>query len=248
MIPSQTVSLKLLAAVGLVVSGRKKAGLLVFALPLLQIWLTSRTRVAFHRNLLVVYPFLAVAFGVGSSWILERGERFIHAATPQRRKAALAVGRSLVVLTVVYGTVLALSESWKLGRTEETRSSAVSRVNQLFEKYPGRWDSVLIASELRLHPMDRDRIRVPFEIRPTIELLCQSRSGALLMLGSEYRGRGPKEQVRANRINELLPRTEAVSSPIRGAPLWLDLYSRRPGVELRESVGCTAGDFSEAAR
>ncbi len=239
----------LAAGIGLVVSGRKRTGFLLFALPLLQIWLTSRTRVAFHRNLLVVYPFLAVALGAGLSWILERGGQLMDAARPRWRQASMGLAWSLLALMAGYKTALTLSESWKLGRTAETRSAAVSRVNDLFERFPGRWDKVLIASELRLHPSDRKRIRVPFEVRPTIELLCPSPRQALLMLGSDYRGRGPEERARANRINELLAGApEPVSPPIRGSPLWLDLYSRRPGVELRESAGCSASGPAEAAR
>lgn len=243
------VAALLLAAVGLCVSSRNKLGLLVFALPLLQIWLTARTRVAFHRNLLVVYPFVAVAFGVGLSWILERGGHLLGRAAPKWRQASIVAAWALIALVAGYETLDTVSASWKLGRRPDTRSAAVPLVNDLFETHAGRWDVVLIASELRLHPSDRKRLEVPFEIRPTMELLCQSRSGALLMLGSDYRGYHPEAQIQAERINALLPGANGQpASRIRGAPLWVDRYSNGPGIELRESMPCAAEAVSRAAK
>lgn len=224
-----------LAIVGVVISSRTRVGFLVFALPLLQIWLTSRTTVAFDRNLLLVYPFLAAAFGLGGVWLLDRIERLVAARRPAWHRIVLSGTWSLLILAVGDTTLPALAQSLRDGRRMETRSLAMTRIHQLFQEFPGRWNEVRIATELRLHPLDEERIRVPSSTAQTIDLLCRPQARALLVVGSEYRGQASEAGQEAQRINDLLAEDDVIVARIGGAPLWLDRYSRRPGVDLRES-------------
>ena len=244
----------LVAAMGLLTILGRPLGAIAFALPLLQLWMTSRTTVAFHRNVVVVYPFLAVAFGVGAAWLLN----LLIARAPGQRPRR-AVGAALVAAVVVFAAhrwLVAFEQAWGIGTMVETRSAAVSRLNRLPRAGDGP-AKVVIASELRVHPRDLRRLRLPHEERSLQEIACRPEDGSVVVVPARVSEEGGPQGT-GRHLNLLLQTGGEILATIgrSGRDLSLEEYTRNPAVQIRrhwkplepeQAPQCAAGARSAAA-
>jgi 4-amino-4-deoxy-L-arabinose transferase-like glycosyltransferase len=220
----------LVAAVGMLTIIGTPLGVIAFLLPLLQLWMTSRTTVAFHRNVVLVYPFLAVAFGVGAAWLLER---LISRARGERQRTAVKAAVALaVVVFAVHRSTIAFEQAWGIGTMVETRSVAVSRLNRLprGEDDPAK---VVISSELHVHPRDLRRLRLPYEERPLPQIACRPEEGSVVLVPARVSVEGELEG-RGRYLNLLLETGGEILATVgRGRNLSLEEYTRNPAVQIR---------------
>lgn len=219
----------IVAALGLLTVLRRPLGVIAFSLPVLQLWMTSRTTVGFHRNVVLVYPFLAVAFGLGATWLMDG---WISRVEAGRRRALHTAVAAAVALFVVHRSAAAFEQSWRAGTTVETRSAAVSRLNRLLHEGEGP-ARVLISSELRVHPHDLRRLRLPYEERPLLEIACRPRERSVVLVPGRVSAGGARRE-EAHRLNLLLEEGGKILATVgRERPLSLEEYARNPAVQIR---------------
>lgn len=235
----------LVAAVGVLAIMGRPLGAIAFSLPLLQLWMTSRTTVAFHRNVVLVYPFLAVAFGVGAAWLVDRVR---SRAGGDRRRAALDVAVvAAVALFAVHRSAVAFDQAWGMGTAVETRSAAVSRLNRLARggDVPAK---IVISSELRVHPQDLRRLRLPYEERPLVDIACRPEERSVVVVPARVSAEGELEE-RGRHLNLLLETGSEVLATIgrSGKPLSLEEYTRNPAVEIRRHWQASQGALHRCA-
>lgn len=228
------------ALVGGLLALRRWSGWLVFLLPALALVLTARTSVSFHRNLMVVYPFLAVAFGLGTAWLMDRlGERVGSLRPSWRRPAVLAVWG--LVLLLLGGRALAtLHSGWRTWTTPETRSRAVTQVNRLAAD--GEIARLAVARELELHRLDLERLETPFREVPLRELACRPRKGERVLVPTGVSTLLDDQVARVDSLERLLARGGEVLGRIPGGKTSLSHFSVQPGLELRRPWEWPSGE------
>lgn len=182
---------------GFVALLRTVPGRVVLFFPAVYFLYMASTRADFHRNLLVIYPVLAVAAAIGVvvllTWLKRTDRR-------GRRIGAILVG---VLVGIYLGALLVASASrgWSLWRGKETRTQAVEEVAALAADLQEA--RVGIAAELRVHPTDLARLRVPYEVRPQLELVCEPSRYDLIVTGESYVGLWPSKP-EAKRLARIL--------------------------------------------
>lgn len=228
------------ALAGAAVALRRRAGWVAFLLPALQLVLTARTSVHFHRNLLVLYPFLAVAFGLGvvalGGW-LGRG---LRRRGPRWRRPAVVGFWILVALLLGGRTVRTLAASWRTAGTPETRSQAVDEINSRAAAARTRSSgppasplAVRIAAELELHPLDLERLEVPYEVKPLAEIACHPEPRTVALVPRRMTTWIPSRQPEVDRLNALLERKGPEVFALPGRNTVLTHFSTDPAVVLR---------------
>ena len=214
------------AGFGLIFSGRKQYGWWLAAYGLLYFLLVSQTRVSFHRNLLVVYPVLALLFGLG----VQGGTRFLWKQKVWGRGVALVVLVGIALVLGQYST-RALRVGWGMWNRVETRSQAVLAVNAQFDT--SFFPTVGIASELRLHPIDVARLDGAYLVAPALELLETPDTYDALILPMRMIGSDGETRSQAETINDVLKKVPATETHlITGAPMYFKLFTRDPGVMI----------------
>jgi hypothetical protein len=220
----------IVAAVGILTVRGRPLAVIAFLLPVLQLWMTSRTTVAFHRNVVLVYPFLAVAFGLGATWLVDG--LFSRVEGGRLRRAFQTAVVAAAALFVVHRSAAAFEQSWRIGTTVETRSAAISRLNGLARDADGPAKAV-ISSELRVHPHDLRRLRLPYEERPLLEIACRPEERSVVLVPGRVSAGGERLE-QARHLNLLLEAGGEILATVgRERPLSLEENTRNPGVQIR---------------
>ena len=229
------------ALAGLAVALRRRVGWLAFLLPALQLVLTARTMVMFHRNLMILYPFVGVAFGLGTVALLGMPGRRLRDRGSHWHRAAVTAGWTLVALLLGVRTVQLLGVSWTTATTPETRSQAVDRINSSAAE-AGPF-AVRIAEELEVHPLDLERLEVPYRVKPLADIACQPEPGTRVLVPQRVTTRIPRHQPAVERLNNLLERTEPAVFALPGRNTVLTHFSVNPAVALRQPWSWPDGDL-----
>ncbi len=281
-----------LAVLGVVSLAVRRVGWLILAFPVVFLIVMSGTRVAFHRNFVVMYPFAAVAFGCGVMLLADLAARSAAragagathdgAAWPAIAATPRAAGRTPMYARAARGTVLAaaalfcaarmataLNDGHRAFTTPETRTQAVGRVNALLEgrssnagartaARPGLQDAeeippgsglwnvrdarVGIAEELRIHPEDLERLKVPYDVRPSRDLLCgDPRRYHLILTGRTHRAYWEKNAGNEQFLNAAAPGGLKVVETVGAeGELFLDVYSVNPAVLILDPKAAPA--------
>lgn len=220
------------ALAGLAVALRRRVGWLAFLLPALQLAFTARTVVMFHRNLMILYPFVGIAFGLGTVALMGMlGRRLRHRGSRWHR-TAVATGWALVALLLGIRTVQVFAVSWTTATTPETRSRAVDRINARAAE-TGSF-AVHIAAELELHPLDLERLEVPYQVQPLADIACQPEPGSRVLVPQRVTTWIPKHQPAVDRLTNLLERTGPEVFALPGRNTVLTHFSTNPAVALRQ--------------
>lgn len=223
----------LLALAGAVLASRRASGLVAFVYPFVYFLYMAGTRAEFHRNLLVVYPALAVAAAVA---VLHALEWLAKPPALRRRRAArlaLAVGVPVYLGFLAFGLARA---GWRQWEGRETRSLAVDAVNEMTRS--GGAARVGIARELRVHRLDLARLEPPWEVLPHLDLVCAAADFDVIVTGARYAGlwsAKPEAKREARRLNaaSLGEPERLIGGPLVGHNVtWLDARSRDPAVAV----------------
>ncbi|MBT8493980.1 MAG: glycosyltransferase family 39 protein [Deltaproteobacteria bacterium] len=144
-----------LAIGGVAANWRRSKYLWLLLAPALYFAFMIQMRPNFHRNFLVLYPFVAI--WIASALVL------LHRALASRAPGRWPIHRlgvALGVLVLLLPAVRSTAAAYTVGRQVETRSEAVSRLNELQSK---GFEKAVIASELAVHPLDLARLELPHE-------------------------------------------------------------------------------------
>jgi hypothetical protein len=230
------------ALLGLGVSLTVMPGRMAFAYPLVYLFFMSGTRVSFHRNFLILYPFAGVAFGCGVAAAADLLRMVRPGSVLLRRaRAALFVVAAAVC---VAGSARSLPVSWRMATTHETRSLAIDKVNELAAG-AGSAPLVGIAQELGIHRIDLARLKVRSEVAPLFDLVCAERTRYdLLVTANEMHGDEPPDQAAADLMNSLA-RAWAPSAMKVGGPRLLHLtnVNQDPGILILSRATDRAGSL-----
>ena len=218
------------AVLGLVKLVGSTPGLLVLGYQAIYFFSVTQTKISFHRNVLILYPFIAILFGLGLLLVYE--------ILVQRDKVRKYLG---IVLLLVVGGYLALSSakaayrSWKVWSRPETRTRAVMRINELTESSP---DALVgVALELRIHPRDLARLEADYRQRPYLKLIQQADDYDILLGYGNLQGSNPEQRERADKINAVIEQIpEKFEYKIGSGPLYLHLFAANPEVVIIEET------------
>lgn len=224
----------LVALGGLALLARRASGFVALVYPVLYFCYMATTRAAFHRNLLVIYPLLAVAAAVAALYMLVR---LTPPPPPSRRhraaRLALAAG---VAAYIGFQTFAVTRSGWTQWERRETRSQAVDASNAMTR---GRGAArVGIARELRLHRLDLARLEASWEVLPHLDLVCAAADFDVIVTGARYAGlwpTKPEAKRQARRLNAALPAApeRLIGGPLDGDNVTrLDALSRDPVVAI----------------
>lgn len=190
----------LLAVAGVVLALRRgAAGWTLLVFPFVYFLFMAMTRVAFHRNLLVIYPMLTLTAAIAIDAVVRRLRSWDGKYRPwcQRGAVLVALVTALHVFLVGVGS---LNNGWEIFQGSENRSLAVDKLNEDWSNA----ERVGIAAELRIHPVDLERLEMPYEVRPHLELACAPGLYDLVVAGVQYVGLWsdqPKAKAEARRLN-----------------------------------------------
>lgn len=199
-----------LAALGLVKLVRNAPLALVF--PAFYFVFMTGTRIDFHYNYLILYPFIAIAFATAVAQVVGYVEM----------RASPALAATLVVLVAAFGVLRlgrGLHRGYELWTIPDTRTRAITAVNRLAEERG--WQRIAIARELRIHESDLarlvvDHVEVPMQglaglERPVDAVLTATTYAAAPLFASEA------NLEEAAKLNGMQPVGEVVLE-IVGAP------------------------------
>jgi len=221
------------AAAGAVAIARRRAGWLLLCFPVCYFIYMTRSRIAEPRNLVVLYPFLAVAAGVGAVTVAG----LLLSSVPWSRPVRRAAHATLVVIVVVALSALGaptLARSWNAWAVRESRSSAIDVMNALMAGTAGGNARVDIASELRIHEEDLRRLEAQVEVAPYEELCRDGSARYDLVLGAtRWRHDLPEDAEKETRMNAATPAGMRALETL-GSGRWthLTFSSNNPGLVI----------------
>lgn len=155
----------------------------------------SGTIIGFHRNWLAMYPFLAIAVGVG-------GARLV-AALPRPVSTVTAAGLALLC------GLSARDASLHWASVADPRSAILDQVIASGEP-------VGVAEELRLHPLDLARLPPTVSVAPLHDLMCGPALRVVVPVGFKTQ-RAPDWA-----LTSLLPQAARDGERAGGHGFWLD--------------------------
>ncbi len=231
---------------------RRTGGWLLLFVAALQLILVARTVVSFHRNLMLIYPLLAVGIGVAAQLVVAR-----LSTLEWRRLPWPAIAHGSVAMLLVLplpGVVRAAADT--LG-DRDSRSLAIDEVNRLAAGAPDgtegveQVERVWIASELRVHRLDLERLAVPYRVAQMLEIGCRRPQGIAVIAPLD-----PQSYVAVRRrLAEVLEQLLLASAPpswVSGSQTsWIDIYPVQPRLGIwsdrgfQEESGVDCGIFGD---
>ncbi len=149
----------IIAWVGLLNVFRKPKMWLILLLPVLYFLYMTQMKVNFHRNFILVYPFIAVLFG-SSVDLIYAGVRQI-AKKSNARPLIINFGTVLMSALVLFVMSMAWEQlriSLAIKHHRDSRTLVIDRLDDL-----PNIDKVYFAAELRMHAQDVKRLGKPHE-------------------------------------------------------------------------------------
>jgi hypothetical protein len=160
------------ATLGLLACANRPKLLFVLVLPLAHFFYMTTMKVNFHRNFLIIYPFIAVSYAA-AMWMLwqwfqslkhKGGSASIWSSWVIRSLPALLIIAMLV--HVVLMAQFAMSESKKVRQVVDSRTELIDHLNSLAPKTP-----IKIPNELRIHEQDLRKLKYPYQLLPLNEII-----------------------------------------------------------------------------
>jgi len=230
-----------LAFVGVVACLRKPRLLLIsLAFPVLYLLFMTRQKVNFHRNYLVVYPFLAAFTGVAIAFLSDKlytsttflKVKFLRKLNPVCR--VLSVFPVVAFIVLLYPNyVNEFAKARRIWNTSETRTQAIGCINRLLEEKNPSKAKIGIAKELRIHRLDLKKLRADYELFTHKDIKSALKKYNYLLVGT-FRSSRKRMHAEDARLNRLTPKHLTVHT-VRGGPLRRDIYSIHPKVLILKS-------------
>ncbi len=151
----------ILALIGLAGVFWRRSFAFVLILPAAGLILMSEMTTSFHRNLLLLYPYVALMI-LSGLWLAYRAPALFP--TRIRSRARMVSGAVVWGVTSLYLVTMAfraVADARAAAHHVETRSAAISAVNELNDVR-----AVVVAGELKIHETDLRRLRSPRSLLP----------------------------------------------------------------------------------
>jgi hypothetical protein len=166
-------------SVGLFASIKKPKLLLVAVFPLAYFFYMTTTIINFHRNFLVIYPFLAIGYA-GAFYLISQIHflRFTFFSDGSKDTTSIATKTVRLISMLIFGlllfNVLNLSyqsflDAKKIKLTFDSRTLVIDQINRLDSK-----KEILIPFEIRMHEYDTRRLTQKFKEVPLEDLFSCS--------------------------------------------------------------------------
>lgn len=214
-----------LACVGIVWSIRAdRRRVVLFAFPLIYFAMQTQMVVAFPRNLLLLYPYLALGLG----FALDRGWRWAGSRTPLWRRSAVA----LVVVPIAILHVREVRLASVVANSPETRTVAARELGRLARERG--WKRIGISSRLRIHPLDRGGIEAELVIEdmPTLRAMADSLDAILSPMAYADSESGKLSSVLAvENLRDSIPTVDPLWR-IEGVPIHVARIPINPGAQI----------------
>jgi dolichyl-phosphate-mannose-protein mannosyltransferase len=189
------------ALLGVLALARQKLGFALLAFPIGYTWFFCSMRLDFHRNFVVIYPFVAVAFAAGLASAWHWTQRAWQGRARDGATVALAAALALGV-GIHFARAAASSR-----HLPESRTAAMQLAADLARER--QWKSIAVAAELRIHPLDLARLPVPATVLPLRDLLNRREQFDAIVTPVrlyETTARSEKVHERMRALNRALPR------------------------------------------
>lgn len=184
------------SAVGLLAAIRKPQLLFVLVFPLAYFFFMTTMKVNFHRNFILMYPFIAILYGAALGvfysnikWILIR----LKLVTAQDRTKLKILCLILPILLTVYVARMANTEwvkTQEIKNSHDSRSLLVKKINAL-DPTP----MVYIPNEIRMHAQDLRKLKHPYKL-VELETLFQCAdiaNGSIAIIPEQLEPGGPAD-------------------------------------------------------
>lgn len=160
------------AALGLLASVKRPKLLFILILPLAHFFYMTTMKVNFHRNFIVIYPFIAVSYAA-AVWMLWQWFQVLklkgESVGKWGRWALSSLPALLVITLLVHVGMMAkfaMSESTKIRKVVDSRTELINHLNALAPKAP-----IKIPNELRVHQQDLRKLKYPYQLLPLKEII-----------------------------------------------------------------------------
>jgi len=205
---------------------RKPFGWILLGYSLVYFLLTTQMAISYHRNFLLLYPQLAILFGMGIALLMD----LIADNLELRKYLQLTVVLGAAVFLALF-SYSALKQSWRTWRVPESRTRAVIQANEMVAAAPNA--RVGIAAELKLHPWDLAQLEADFTEEPLLDLLADPTQYDLILAFTEIGSDDHELRNHARDINRILWRIpEELKTYVGSGVLNLRTFSINPGVVL----------------
>jgi len=221
---SWTWPVLILALGGLLFATSWRERCVLLAYPACFVFLQAQTVVAFHRNLLSVYPFLAVGLGYAAHGLWRW--------CGTRKPAAGTAFAGVVAALLAWAGIARGLEAKEVATTPETRTQAAMAVARLAEEHG--WKRIGVAENLRVHPIDLARIDAELVVDALPELRAQAKHLDAIVCPATYAWSDSSSWNREHRLDrhqKRVPTVEPIWS-VDGAPMELAVISPDPAVRV----------------
>jgi hypothetical protein len=179
LVDSLGMAATVLAAIGIAMLARRRHGWILWLLPVVVVAFFATPRLAYHRNLVMAYPFLAACAGVAIVLVAER----------LPRRAALAWWAVTGALVVGRASSNLATQTIEL-RTPDARTRIAS---ELADR------KVAVPTELAMHRRDLARLEHPV-VAPLRDLACTSDADVVIVPPAFWSNLHPATAGLLNRI------------------------------------------------
>lgn len=222
---------------------KKPKLLFVLTLPVIYFLYMTQMRVNFHRNFLIIYPFLGVLFGSATWLINETVIFFISRFSNNSLKPIVHIIPALMAILVFTSGIQTIKDSLYYKNAKDSRSLIVDMLNEV-----NNTKKVYVASELRFHIDDLKKLK-GHEIKELSVLFsCPSAvSDGLVIIPSGIKSMYNSDDDR-HKINLLESKLKNINKSkiltqtgIKNNAIFLDIYSMNPEVYVIDGAdieGC----------
>lgn len=214
------------ALVGIVISCRSREQAVLYFFPVAYFLSQTQMEVAFHRNSMALYPYLALGLGFALQFLVTKTEQRSAVIKPALVSAA--------ALLLAWVHVVEIGAANEVEAKEETRTIAAREIARLAREKG--WQRIGISKYLRIHPRDLAQIEAELEINSVPGLRAIEKELDAIVTPTEYNINTtgePEPLDRVDRMRRRIPEVEPVWR-LEGGPTEMGGLSIDPGVQVFE--------------
>jgi hypothetical protein len=221
-----------IALIGMGSIFKKPKLIFVLFLPVLYFLYMTQMKVNFHRNFILIYPFIAILYA-SAAWVTYEIANKLITRFFNKRYSTLPFVLPLIIVSLAVNTSYqAMTNSLNVKHEQDPRSLIASILNETQGV-----DKIYIASELRFHNDDLKKIN-NYEVKTLSELLscpAKTHDGVMLIpsgLISMYKSKEDMEKINIldSKIKGIDPNKIVMRVGPPNNALFLDIYSIHPEV------------------
>jgi 4-amino-4-deoxy-L-arabinose transferase-like glycosyltransferase len=201
-------------------------------LPIIYLVYMSGMRVDYHRNFVLVYPFIAVMFASGFYYLYQLSGKLQQHLVRDKYRIDRILVTSLALIFLIPQTYASLRTAVVRYNTHDTRTMIVRDINKMENV-----DQVLIAEELRIHEQDLRKLKKNYGVLPLLEMPSIPSDSSELFVIPSHIGFYDKNVNRDKRkkmeaLISQIDKSDVVKEIGDDRKTRIDIYSINPGILL----------------